>query len=265
MTELTGDERGSRLRGLDKDGALAHRWMAPLPETVLPAMGTLLPSLRFWVGLAIMAMIKVPLVFHGRVRVPAWAADAGLRVLLAPAALAVSALVVVTVYLIAVRHQIRGELLSRLWGPLTAFTAFFGHLLVVAALWLGLAVSLFGGFQVDGIPQAVGTTLFIAVLILAIYATARLLGFMMHAIPAVHRYMFRTMEIHPALPALITVGYVWEMAVQDLLFPVTQWPDVPSALPLGGATTATLLAVWEIHRLRTRHGVRLGVLPPPPR
>ncbi|MEU0402955.1 hypothetical protein ABZ318_22475 [Streptomyces sp. NPDC006197] len=84
-----------------------------MPQTVLPAAGTLLAALRFWVGLAVMAVVKAPLVFHGRVRISAWAADTGLRVLPAPVVLVVSVLVVVTVHLTVVRRQIRGELLSR--------------------------------------------------------------------------------------------------------------------------------------------------------
>ncbi|WP_369148975.1 hypothetical protein [Streptomyces sp. R44] len=228
-------------------------------------MTSMLPTVRFWAGLAIMAVIKVPLALQGQVHLLTWAADAGLRLLMAPVALALSALVAVTVFLTLVRHQIHGELLSRLWGPLTAFTAFFGHLLVVCALWVGLAVFITGRITVDGFPEALGAVLFIAAAVLAIYATARMIGFFIHAIPAIHRYMFRTMEIHPALPALITIGYVWEMAAQDLLFPFLQWPDVSPLLPLGGAATATLIALWEIHRLGALHGVRLGVLPPPPR
>ncbi|MGW8768176.1 hypothetical protein ACWGN5_37495 [Streptomyces sp. NPDC055815] len=265
MDDYTSDRRGVGGRVLDKDGVLARRWMEPLPQTVLPAMNSALPAVRFWAGLAIMTVVKVPLAYQYQVHVLTWAADAGLRLLAAPVVLAVSALIVVTVYLTLVRHQIHGELLSRLWGPLTAFTAFFGHLLVVCALWVGLAVFITGRIKVDGFPVALGAVLFIAAAVLAIYAAARMVGFFIHAIPAIHRYMFRTMEIHPALPALITIGYVWVMAAQDLLLPLMEWPDVSPLLPLGGAAATTLITLWEIHRLRTLHHVRLGVLPPPPR
>lgn len=257
------DEADAAIRET-KDRLLARRFMDPAPEAVLrDGPVEFLQRARFWGGIVIGAVIKAPLVLSGDMRGAPWAIDGILRVLLAPVALAVTGLVIVAVYLTALRRQLRGQLAKRLRGPLTALGAFLGHVLLIAAPWGAAAWILWG--PIGNSPASDSKSEGIAVLafaLVALYMTARGVGFLIHAIPAISRHMFRTMEIHQALPALITIAFAWELAIQDIFFSLAQWPRIPPALPIGGATATSLIALLEIHRLRTRHGIRLRTLPP---
>ncbi|MDX3645619.1 hypothetical protein P1P70_40805 [Streptomyces sp. MB09-02B] len=76
--------------------------------------------------------------------------------------------------------------------------------------------------------------------------------------PAV-RSAFNTVDVHPALPALLTGALVWEFSAINLA--VGGLPPGPPLVQLaalvGGPASVTAVACWEIRRLRTRHGVRL--------
>ncbi|MEU6254765.1 hypothetical protein [Streptomyces sp. NPDC047043] len=76
--------------------------------------------------------------------------------------------------------------------------------------------------------------------------------------PAV-RSGFNTAPIHAALPALLTGVLVWEFAVVGVAtggLPPGP-PLVRICALLGGPASVTAVAWWEIHRLRTLHGVSL--------
>ncbi|WNZ07690.1 hypothetical protein [Streptomyces sp. 11x1] len=76
--------------------------------------------------------------------------------------------------------------------------------------------------------------------------------------PAV-RSAFNTVDVHPALPALLTGALVWEFSAINLAvggLPPGP-PPVQLAALVGGPASVTAVAWWEIRRLRTRHGVRL--------
>lgn len=76
--------------------------------------------------------------------------------------------------------------------------------------------------------------------------------------PAVRR-AFNTADVHPALPALLTGGLVWEFSAINLA--VGGLPPGPPLVQLaalvGGPASVTAVAWWEVRRLRTRYGVRL--------
>ena len=76
--------------------------------------------------------------------------------------------------------------------------------------------------------------------------------------PAV-RSAFNTVDVHPALPALLTGALVWEFSAINLA--VGGLPPGPPlvqfAALIGGPASVTAVAWWEIRRLRVRHGVRL--------
>ncbi|MFI7006506.1 hypothetical protein [Streptomyces sp. NPDC050145] len=246
----------SRVGGAEvehKDRLLVRRWMEterpPLPPDRLIDG---LQVTRFYGGLLIGTVIKAPLLSSGQVTLGVWAVDSGLRLLIAPAALAATSLVVVVVYALAARRGLGNQLGRRLRGPAVALGAFFGHVLltvasVAAILWASNARS----------DHSLNGAVIVPILVVATYAAARGFGFVLFAIPALSRHMFRTVELHPALPAVITVVFVWTLVLQDLFFPVADWPVQATLLSAGGALAATGIALIELHRLRSRHNVRL--------
>jgi hypothetical protein len=72
---------------------------------------------------------------------------------------------------------------------------------------------------------------------------------------AVARTGFRAAAVHPAVPPVLATFLVWAFAA------TTKLPNGPTpiacTLLIGGPATVTAIAWWEIHRLRTRFGVRL--------
>jgi hypothetical protein len=76
--------------------------------------------------------------------------------------------------------------------------------------------------------------------------------------PAV-RSAFNTLDVHPALPALLTGGLVWEFsAIKPAVGgPPPGPPPVQLAALVGGPASVTAVAWWEVRRLRTRYGVCL--------
>nr|WP_211283833.1 hypothetical protein [Streptomyces antibioticus] len=76
--------------------------------------------------------------------------------------------------------------------------------------------------------------------------------------PAV-RSGFNSAEVHAALPALLTGVLVWEFAIISLAAGgAPPGPPLVSVLAfVGGPASVCAVAWWEVHRLQTRHGVRL--------
>lgn len=72
---------------------------------------------------------------------------------------------------------------------------------------------------------------------------------------------FRASDVHQLLPALLAPLLVWSLfAFQlfngpDLAAP----PEVLYAFMVGGPVSVTVLSVWEVRRLRSRHGITLRV------
>ncbi|MBZ6129189.1 hypothetical protein KVG99_01820 [Streptomyces olivaceus] len=75
--------------------------------------------------------------------------------------------------------------------------------------------------------------------------------------PAI-RNGFRLSAVHPALPALATCAAVWAFALVSQA--AGGLPPFPKPLAicavLGGPASVTVVAWWEIHRLRHRYGMR---------
>ncbi|MFJ2291689.1 hypothetical protein ACIOG7_08240 [Streptomyces sp. NPDC087894] len=72
-------------------------------------------------------------------------------------------------------------------------------------------------------------------------------------------HVFRTADLHETVPPLLATLLVWEVALFDLF--QGAYGSVPFAvrlaLTLGGPLSVTALALWELRRLRTRHGITL--------
>jgi hypothetical protein len=71
--------------------------------------------------------------------------------------------------------------------------------------------------------------------------------------------VFRTADVHEVLPPLIAIVLVWEPALMDLSSGAC--PGVPAAarpaMVFGGPLSVTAVGLWELRRLRTRHGLTL--------
>ncbi|GAA4360853.1 hypothetical protein GCM10023088_00400 [Actinomadura verrucosospora] len=70
-------------------------------------------------------------------------------------------------------------------------------------------------------------------------------------------HVFRTADLHDTVPPLLATLLVWEVAVFDVF--QGAYGGVPFVVRLGfilGAPlSVTAVAMWELHRLRTRHGL----------
>ncbi|UYQ65985.1 hypothetical protein [Streptomyces peucetius] len=72
-------------------------------------------------------------------------------------------------------------------------------------------------------------------------------------------HAFRTADLHETIPPLLAALLVWEVALFDV-FRGT-YDSVPFgvrvAFTLGAPLSVTAVSMWELRRLRTRHGITL--------
>ncbi|MFB7508531.1 hypothetical protein [Streptomyces broussonetiae] len=123
---------------------------------------------------------------------------------------------------------------------------FVGTLLFIVVLVVGWSVS-----DPSRLGGSVGTWLSMAFLVGVVWAVFMFL----FASAAVARTGFGAAAVHPAAPPVLAIFLVWAFAATAKL-PSGPTP-IAYALLVGGPATVTAIACWEIHRLRTRFGVRL--------
>ncbi|WP_143227364.1 hypothetical protein [Actinomadura mexicana] len=72
-------------------------------------------------------------------------------------------------------------------------------------------------------------------------------------------HVFRTADLHETVPPLLATLLVWEVALFDVFRGA--YDSVPFgvrvAFILGAPLSVTAVAMWELRRLRTRHGITL--------
>ncbi|MFF7791828.1 hypothetical protein [Streptomyces sp. NPDC007991] len=72
-------------------------------------------------------------------------------------------------------------------------------------------------------------------------------------------HVFRTADVHETVPPLLATLLVWEVTLFDVFRGA--YDGVPFgvrvAFILGAPLTVTAVALWELRRLRTRHGITL--------
>lgn len=72
-------------------------------------------------------------------------------------------------------------------------------------------------------------------------------------------HVFRMADLHETVPPLLATLLVWEVALFDVLRGA--YEGVPLGVRLvfllGAPLTVTAAAMWELRRLRTRHGITL--------
>ncbi|MEU6762276.1 hypothetical protein ABZ916_07095 [Streptomyces sp. NPDC046853] len=177
--------------------------------------------------------------------------DGVVKVILAPLLLILTGPLVVLGFIRYAPASQRRLLRSRLRAPLKAVGWYIGILVGVGLVLAGSAVLL---------KQNYGTLLNGLVALVLLIGLVWLLPFLFFASAYAARYAFNTSNVHAALPAALTVVLVWELMLCSLALdgglphgpPAAQWCAV-----LGGPVSVTAVALWELHRMRTRHGVRI--------
>ncbi|GGQ23793.1 hypothetical protein BKA00_006068 [Actinomadura coerulea] len=72
-------------------------------------------------------------------------------------------------------------------------------------------------------------------------------------------HVFRTADLHDTVPPLLATLLVWEVAVFDMFQGAYSGAPIGVRLAfiLGAPLSVTAVAMWELRRLRTRHGITL--------
>ncbi|WP_406862706.1 hypothetical protein ABZO31_20685 [Streptomyces sp. HUAS MG47] len=183
--------------------------------------------------------------------------------------LAVGSIVGVTAFLVASTPDRRRDFAERLrrpisaalmllWGPLCAWLSF---MTVTGDLVDGTDLKEF--FTAITGPGWISSVLAFLVLIVGwLVAAVLLLGSIPYTLLITWLSVltcFRTMDVHPLLPPLLSPLLVWSL----FAFQLYSGPDVAAppvvlySFMLGGPLSVTALSVWEVRRLRTLHGITL--------
>ncbi|EXU69846.1 membrane protein [Streptomyces sp. PRh5] len=180
------------------------------------------------------------------------ASESAAQLIVTPVLLLIAGPVVIALFIRYAPAQRRRLLRSRLSVPAKTVGWYVLTVAVLAAtLW---AISANPG-MLEGLH---GVWLFVAAvpaLVLVLWG----LPFFFLASAYVARSAFNTAYVHAALPAVLTVVMVWIIAVFNATG--SGMPNGPLWAQLcslfGGPLSVTGLSLWELHRLRTRHGVTI--------
>lgn len=180
-----------------------------------------------------------------------------LRLAMEPWALIVSAPAVIALVIHWAPPTDRSWMRARLRTPVSAFLWYAGSLTVLCACTLlpGLL------FEVFGLSEDSPTAGWI--IVPAGFLWVWTMTFVLIASWTAVRSCFNIVEVHAALPALITALLVWEFAAIGLVFSgLPPGPPLVQALTLlGGPATVTAVAWWEIRRLRVHRHIYLRARP----
>ncbi|MGJ5805195.1 hypothetical protein ACSCB1_39785 [Streptomyces europaeiscabiei] len=180
----------------------------------------------------------------------------------------------ITLFILAARSPLGGVYVRRLGGPLRAIGVI---VLGVGVCWLmvlalrgeivsdedigkfDLTFGLFGetaGIAITGLVMlallVVGAIACVVVLLVAVVTTLLVTFMGLNS-------CFRTADVHELLPALLSPLLVWSLFALSF----SDTPDVAAppaviySFLLAGPLTVTALSLWEIRRLRVRHGMTL--------
>ncbi|MFG2330367.1 hypothetical protein ACGFMM_12140 [Streptomyces sp. NPDC048604] len=185
--------------------------------------------------------------------------------------LAVASILGVTAFLVASAPDRRRDFAGRLRRPIEATLT-----LVAGPLCVWVSFMTVKGDLVDGTdlkefftgitgPGVISSVLAFLVLIVGwLVALVLLLGSIPYTLVLTYASIFtcfRTMDVHPLLPPLLSPLLVWSL----FAFQVFNGPDIAAppvvlySFMLGGPLSVTALSVWEVRRLRARHGITLRV------
>ncbi|QTZ95835.1 hypothetical protein SU9_001450 [Streptomyces auratus AGR0001] len=209
---------------------------------------------RAWVGLAMSGVLLA--VFGGWQDVADAQQQFLNRLLFAPWFALLSAAVVVALLFWAARPGARRAMRTQLWPAGRSALSYFGAWTLVPLLFTtaGKGMSLQPS-SANGLP---GVLLRASVMLMCWAPFWWVIFFLCFASGPALRHAFNLTALHAALPALVTSVLVWVFAFLGLSTGGLPPGPVPLAVCafLGGPVSVTVVAWWEIHRLRRRHGVR---------
>ncbi|MEU2668138.1 hypothetical protein ABZ622_04585 [Streptomyces sp. NPDC007164] len=165
--------------------------------------------------------------------------------------------VAVGAFVLASRSHHRRLYLRRALKPLGALLALGGTILYFVLLTRG---TLTGG-PFGQMPEKPSTADYLRLMYELFLVLVMLWGFVFVIYGAVLAvvHVFRTTDIHEVLPPVIAIVLVWELAIADLFS--NAYDGVPAlvrgAAVFGGPLSVTAVSLWELRRLRTRHGLTL--------
>ncbi|MFE7617200.1 hypothetical protein [Streptomyces sp. NPDC057496] len=165
--------------------------------------------------------------------------------------------VVVGVFVVASRPHNRRLYLRRALKPVGALLALGGTLLYFVLLTDG---TLTGG-PFGQMPEHPTGSDYLYLLYQFFLVIVMLWGlvFVPYGAALSVTHVFRTADIHEVLPPIIATVLVWELAIVDLVSDTYDGAPLPVQLAavLGGPLSVTAVGLWELRRLRTRHGLTL--------
>ncbi|MGY0057317.1 hypothetical protein ACWY4P_12240 [Streptomyces sp. LZ34] len=180
------------------------------------------------------------------------ASESAAQLLLTPILLLIAGPVVIALFIRYAPPERRRLLRSRLSVP--AKTVGWYVLTVAALAATAWAISA----NPEVLEGLHGVWLFVAA-VPALWFVLWLLPFLFMASAYVARSAFNTAYVHAALPAVITVVMVWIIAVLNATGSGMPggplWAQFCSLF--GGPLSVTGVSLWELRRLRTRHGVTI--------
>ncbi|MFE2932846.1 hypothetical protein [Streptomyces sp. NPDC059278] len=211
--------------------------------------------LRMVVGLAVMVWILVSYRITSDAKSLAYQRFD--QILTSATLLAATLPVAVGAFVIASRPHHRRLYLRRALKPLGALLALAGTILYFVLITSG---ALTGG-PFGQMPEKPTTADYAHLMYELFLILVMLWGFVFVVYGAglalVH--VFRTADIHEVMPPVIAIVLVWELAVSDLFSHA--YDGVPvlvrGAAVFGGPLSVTAVSLWELRRLRTRHGLTL--------
>lgn len=185
------------------------------------------------------------------------------------AILLVASIIGITAFLVAGTPDRRRDFAGRLLRPVLSILALAAGPL---AIWLSLTTvkgDLVGGADLmDFFSPVVGRGIMCSLLSFAVLVLGWLLALVLLIVSIPFTVLtayvcvascFRASDVHQLLPALLSPLLVWSLfAFQVFTGPdVAAPPEVLYTFLLGGPLSVTALSVWEVRRLRSRHGITL--------
>ncbi|CDR13783.1 hypothetical protein [Streptomyces iranensis] len=180
------------------------------------------------------------------------ASESAAQLLVTPVLLLIAGPVVIALFIRYAPAERRRLLRSRLSVPAKTVGWYVLTVAVLAATLWGISAN-------PGVLEGLhGVWLFVAAVPALVFVLWGLPFFFL-ASAYVARSAFNTAYVHAALPAVLTVVMVWIIAVFNLTG--SGMPNGPTWAQFcslfGGPLSVTGLSLWELHRLRTRHGVTI--------